>query len=346
MEKNKTRLLRIFMGINILFIISLVVPFPWNPIFIIETFTIEYLLGDFLMFTTLIIFLIVLIVLYREIEFKFINFLLIWLVFVFSYQIFASIKIANDFDYEAISFTQGYNYFLSLWNDKIEILFDSDIDSIYASLMSFNKFGLLQFIILVLTLGMVNSKIPIVINSLLLFILVALLIFVFTKNYWKRSEYVRISTRSLKTFIIGQYTLNDIEAIDSNNRTFIIQYKKEKIMERQNFVERIKNSKEDIILLVKTKWCGECHMTNQVFKRVSESSDFEKIVFETLNADKFELWDVTEDFFNIKEVPTIIYFRDGKETDRIEGFTSEDKLIEFIKKNSKNKSSNKQQKTI
>ncbi len=350
MEKNNIRLLRIFIYINILFIISLVVPFAWNPIFIIETFTIEYLLGDFTTVITLIILLILFIILYRKIELNYFNFILIWLIFVFSYQLFSIVELINSlstFDKSSsVSITYSYTYFLQSWSGKINLMFDGNISSITSSLLDIRTFGLLQFILFLITFGNLNIITSMVFNTVLLLVFACLFILVLVKRYLKHFDYIRISNNSIKTYIIGQYNLNDLESFDISDRSFFIEYKKEKKMEKENFIERIKNNEQDIVLLIKTKWCGECHMLNQVFKRISEDNSFDNLIFEIIDADQFDIWEESENFFNIKEVPTIIYYHSGKEIDRITNFVSEIKLNDFITKNQTKEKNLKEQKTI
>ncbi len=87
-------------------------------------------------------------------------------------------------------------------------------------------------------------------------------------------------------------------------------------------------------------------MINQVFNRISEEKAFDNLIFEVIDADQFDIWDETENFFNLTEVPTIIYYHSGKEIDRITNFVSEIKLNDFIAKNQTKEKKIKEQKTI
>lgn len=80
-------------------------------------------------------------------------------------------------------------------------------------------------------------------------------------------------------------------------------------------------SKGDVAVDFWASWCGPCKMLEPVFKELSE--ELKDIKFAKANID-----DVGEEAmsFGVRGVPTIIFFRDGKEINRLSGFLPKDAL--------------------
>ncbi len=72
-------------------------------------------------------------------------------------------------------------------------------------------------------------------------------------------------------------------------------------------------------------WCGPCKMLEKTINAMQSSN-------QDVEFAKFEI-DSSHDIasrYSIRSVPTVIYFKGGKEADRIIGAKSTDKLQEFI----------------
>lgn len=73
-------------------------------------------------------------------------------------------------------------------------------------------------------------------------------------------------------------------------------------------------------------WCAPCKMMNPVFEDLDkEYSDKVKIV--KVDADKEQ---ALVDFYDIRAIPTMIVFKDGKEVERIMGAKPKPYLINTI----------------
>lgn len=89
-----------------------------------------------------------------------------------------------------------------------------------------------------------------------------------------------------------------------------------KVNELESFV-----SKGDVAVDFWASWCGPCKMLGPVFDELSK--ELKDIKFAKANID-----DVGEEAMalGVRGVPTIIFFRDGKEINRLSGFLPKDAL--------------------
>lgn len=94
-------------------------------------------------------------------------------------------------------------------------------------------------------------------------------------------------------------------------------------LEKEDFNEIIK--KDLTVVDFFATWCGPCKMLSPVIEELSTKIDDVKFV--KVDVDKHEEIART---YGIMSVPTIIFFRDGKEVRRHVGFTSGDKIKEII----------------
>lgn len=73
-------------------------------------------------------------------------------------------------------------------------------------------------------------------------------------------------------------------------------------------------------------WCGPCKMIAPVFEELSK--EFEgKVEFFKVNIDKAT---ATAEKFGVMSIPTLIYFKDGKNVDQSVGFVAKDALKKKI----------------
>jgi thioredoxin 1 len=94
----------------------------------------------------------------------------------------------------------------------------------------------------------------------------------------------------------------------------------------KNNVDAVLNDSKLVVLDVYTDWCPPCKMFSKVIHAANE--DFgDKYLFAKLNAeDEAEL----AMRFQVRGVPTIIFFKDGKEVARKVGFLNREKLLSQI----------------
>lgn len=94
---------------------------------------------------------------------------------------------------------------------------------------------------------------------------------------------------------------------------------------RKSFTEEILNSKEVVLVDFWADWCGPCKMLVPILEEIG---DEKKVKICKINTDdEFDL--ATK--FDIKSIPTIVVFKNGKEIDRIIGLRQKEELIEKIK---------------
>ena len=74
-------------------------------------------------------------------------------------------------------------------------------------------------------------------------------------------------------------------------------------------------------------WCGPCKIMGPIFDKVSGKMK-DRAKFGKVNVD--DNVDLAQRF-NVRAIPTTIFFRDGEQVDRFSGVISEEELIEKIK---------------
>jgi thioredoxin 1 len=87
------------------------------------------------------------------------------------------------------------------------------------------------------------------------------------------------------------------------------------------------NDKKNKLVIVDffAEWCFPCTMMAPIFERFAEKNS--EVKFAKINVD--DASDLS-DQYEISSIPCIIFFKDGKEVDRIVGSVSEDILEEKI----------------
>jgi len=73
-------------------------------------------------------------------------------------------------------------------------------------------------------------------------------------------------------------------------------------------------------------WCAPCHAMTPIMRRLSKEFD-EKVIFAKVDIDNNR--DLAAQF-NVRSVPTLVFFRNGKEWDRLTGTKSHKELRKAI----------------
>lgn len=92
----------------------------------------------------------------------------------------------------------------------------------------------------------------------------------------------------------------------------------------ENFSEIIK--KGNILIDCYATWCGPCKMLSPIINQLA--TEVKNYLFYKLDIDKNEKIALE---FNIKAIPTILIFKDGKLIKNEIGFKTKDELEELIK---------------
>lgn len=121
----------------------------------------------------------------------------------------------------------------------------------------------------------------------------------------------------LVIIIIGLYVVNS-ESIESVN------YSNVSLEEYKNKLER----KDDFIMYVYKTSCGVCREMKPQINAAIEKSGAEVLA---LNADDEK--NISVSFFKkyeIEKTPTLVFYEEGLEVDRLVGYYNEDDLLKFL----------------
>lgn len=99
-----------------------------------------------------------------------------------------------------------------------------------------------------------------------------------------------------------------------------------KILEtKQQFENDILNSSVAMVDFFAT-WCGPCKMLSPVIDEISEEMEGKAVI---AKVDSDNLGDVCQEYA-IRILPTLVFFKDGKEVDRIVGVAEKEDILEKL----------------
>jgi thioredoxin 1 len=90
----------------------------------------------------------------------------------------------------------------------------------------------------------------------------------------------------------------------------------------QNFADRVLHASQMVIVDFSTDWSGACQVLDPEFEAVSKEYQG-RVLFVKLNVDQN---DELISQWSIDGVPTLIFFKNGQEINRIKGIMMRDKL--------------------
>ena len=73
-------------------------------------------------------------------------------------------------------------------------------------------------------------------------------------------------------------------------------------------------------------WCGPCKMLSPVIDEISEEFEGKAVI---AKVDSDQLGEICADY-SIKLLPTLVFFKDGKEVDKIVGVAEKEDIIEKL----------------
>lgn len=89
-------------------------------------------------------------------------------------------------------------------------------------------------------------------------------------------------------------------------------------------LEELKKGAQPLVLDFWATWCGPCRMVSPILTELAEKYDG-KIVVGKCDVEENE--DLAAEF-GIRNIPTILFFKDGVQVDKLVGAASKDKFVE------------------
>ncbi|MFW6138397.1 MAG: thioredoxin [Spirochaetota bacterium] len=93
-----------------------------------------------------------------------------------------------------------------------------------------------------------------------------------------------------------------------------------------NFEKDIADNQKLVIVDLWAEWCGPCKMMEPVLEEVAEEQE-DKVKVVKINIDQNQ---ETPLKFNVMNIPTLIFFKNSKEVDRVIGASPKKQLIKRI----------------
>lgn len=93
----------------------------------------------------------------------------------------------------------------------------------------------------------------------------------------------------------------------------------------ENFENEVLNSDKPVLIDFWAAWCGPCRMLSPVVDEIAEENDNVKVG--KVNVD--EQLELAAQF-GIQSIPTLLFFKDGKQIDRSVGVASKSAILNMI----------------
>ncbi len=97
----------------------------------------------------------------------------------------------------------------------------------------------------------------------------------------------------------------------------------------ENFKEKVTQSTGTVLVDFFATWCGPCKMVAPAIEQAAETYEG-KIAIYKLDVD--EAQEIAQEY-GVMSIPTLIFFKDGKETERIRGALPQVQLNDAVERN-------------
>jgi thioredoxin 1 len=96
----------------------------------------------------------------------------------------------------------------------------------------------------------------------------------------------------------------------------------------QDFDAKVLKSATPVMVDFYADWCGPCKLAAPVIDKLAETYQG-KLVIAKVNVDANQ---GSSGKYGVMSIPTVIFFKDGKEVERMSGFGGEEGYLRLIKK--------------
>ena len=100
-------------------------------------------------------------------------------------------------------------------------------------------------------------------------------------------------------------------------------------LEVATFESVVKQSEKLVVLDFWAQWCGPCRQITPIIDELSVEYDG-RVVIGKVNVDESN--DITSQF-SIRNIPTILFLKNGEVVDKLVGAQSKSKFVDIIEKN-------------
>ena len=100
-----------------------------------------------------------------------------------------------------------------------------------------------------------------------------------------------------------------------------------KILNNENFEEEVLNISKTVLVDFYADWCGPCKMMGPVVEEIAK--EITDICVGKVNIDENQELAIK---YNVVNIPTLIVFKEGKESARLIGFHSKQEIISELRK--------------
>ncbi len=214
MQKNK---LLYFLYINAFILISIFLPSIYNPIFLLNNFSINIIFGDLVTVLFWIFTFLSFSALYFRKDKIIKYFFIVFIIFLLLYQLyflFLYKKEVLDIKGSAVNSVHSVNVFVkdSLLKNLPFLNHDGIKNNVY-TMINLDSVGLLNSILTIITFGTLSIKLSFIFVSGLLIILIITLIFILIKNRVNSFKYTKIHSGNITVYLMESYNLNDLSEV-------------------------------------------------------------------------------------------------------------------------------------